>query len=131
MYSIKDKISIGFGGRMLSVKKEFFDFIWKNYFKARMKGDECKIRRNEVYEILCDEEFDSESFGELGVIIGKWRYKIRNEKLFFEIENQGRQRKWFAVVYYPEYNEYYMSQFMLTSATIVYNREEDYVGIYQ
>ena len=131
MFLINDNLAVGFGGTFFSVKKEFFEFLSTQYFLYDIENGLCSERKKEAYEILCTEDYDPNKLGTLSVVVGKWNFKLYPEKLFHKIRTGGETRMWCSIVYYPEYNKYYISQKLFTNSTVIYNRKKDVIGIYE
>ena len=129
--SNKDTISIGIGGSVFSVKKDFFQYFIETIMKESLDKNECVLERDEVWEIFCDSDFNVRKIGYLGIIVGKWNFKLYPKSLFLDVKRNDKPSKWCSLVYYPEYDQYYFSQTLLRhGSAVVYDRENYKLGIY-
>ena len=131
LVTINKPISIGIGGCMFSVTKEIFDMIYNRYFTEYVKRGECQLVKEVVWEIYCDEKLDVSKFTKLSLVFGKWNWKLYPSKLFRTLTKNGKNKQWFTVVYYPEYNQFYLSQLMFEGKTgVIYDRAENMLSFY-
>lgn len=132
VYRINDKLSIGFGGTYFSVKDKFFNYIETNYFEIDIENGICStLHRKDGYQIVCHKDYNPNKLGTLSFIIDKWNFKIPPEKLFYDTKINGETKKWCAIVHYPMYNEYYISQKLFKNSSVVYDKENNVIGIYE
>ena len=68
---------------------------------------------------------------DLSFIVGKWNFKINSKSLFRDVTINKDKKKWFAVVYYQKYNQWYISQNLFNSSIFVFNKETHSIGIFQ
>ena len=130
---INKPLSIGIGGSAFGVNEEVFDYIVGHYFYDSMEKGLCVLDKEEVWEIFCNKEFDIESIGNIGLILGKWNIKIKPGVMFKDVTVDKEMKKWFSIVFYQELSgQFYLSQTMLEGINaVVYNRENDVLGIYE
>ena len=133
MMLINKPLSIGIGGSAFGVNEEVFDYIVGHYFYDSMEKGLCVLDKEEVWEIFCNKEFDIESIGNIGLILGKWNIKIKPGVMFKDVTVDKEMKKWFSIVFYQELSgQFYLSQTMLEGINaVVYNRENDVLGIYE
>lgn len=128
---INKPISVGIGGCMFSVTKEIFELIYERYFTEYVKRGECQLVKEVVWEIYCDEKLDVSNFTKFSLVFGKWNWKLYPTKLFRTLTKNGKNKQWFTVVYYPEYNQFYLSQLMFEGKTgVIYDRAENMLSFY-
>ena len=129
-YKINSKISIGIGGYIFNVDKKFFDFVVDNFFK---NDNECEIKINNmnVSEIYCNDNYNINKIGNLSFVVGKWNFKIYSKKLFINIKDENNiNKKWFVMVHYNKYDQFYISQSLFTNSIFVYDIDNNLIGIY-
>lgn len=133
LMKVNSPLSIGIGGAALGVNSEVFAYFVFTYFKEAIEKGICKLEKNQVYEIFCDEDFDGNFIGTLSLVVGKWNIKISPSIMFKKVEGKNGKNKWFSIVYYEGHKgQFYLSQTMLEGINIVvYNKEENYLGIFQ
>lgn len=132
MIKVKENISVGIGGYLFSVRKVMFDLIVEKYFQTAITRGECELVKEEVFEIYCNENYDVKRFTRVNLVLGKFTWKIQPESFFMKVTRNGTQRMWFAVVYYPEQDKYYISQLLFSgNNAVVYDREKHRLGLYK
>ena len=121
--SIKSNLSIGIGGSIFSVDQWFFEYMIRRKFQRFFDKKECKLQKNDC---------DANKIGVVSIIIGKWNIKLYPSELFRTVKKGIEKFKWCTIVYYEQYNKYYLSQTLLHGInTVVYNREDYKLGIYR
>lgn len=130
MRKIDDYMAIGAGGHIFSVKKDFFEYIAEKYFSKHFESQACYWNRAEVYEIICDLNAVLPKIGIISIIVGKWNFKINGDQLFNTVSIQGVENQHFAMVYYPDHNQYYLSQCYLLNVYIIYDKNKSEVGLW-
>ena len=132
MVKVKENISIGIGGYVFSVRKVMFDLIVEKYFQNAISRGECELVKEEVFEIYCNDNYDVKKFTVINLVLGKFTWKIQPESFFMHVRRHGVPKVWFAVVYYPEQDKYYISQLLFTgNNAVVYDREQHRLGLYK
>lgn len=129
MILIKDNLSIGLSGAFFSVKKDFFSKIKDKYFKNYIEKGLCKFKNREVYEITCDLS-SKPDIGMISLIVGKWNLKIDGKSLFVKLEREEGMVQWFGIVYYSEFDKYYISQALFRDRTFVYDKINNEIGYF-
>ena len=126
-------LSIGIGGSLFGINQNVFNYLLSKHFYKEIENRQCAVEKEDVLEIYCEMDYDINSFGTLSLVVGKWNLKLKPERLFREKKVGTIVKNWFAVVYYPEHNgQFYLSQSLLNGVnTIVYNREDHLIGVYQ
>ena len=130
-FSVHSSLSIGIGGTLISVTEKFFDFLLRDVFSNYIHSGVCEIHKDEVWEIFCDRDFNVNVIKDLSFIVGKWNFKINSKSLFRDVTINKNKKKWFAVVYYQKYNQWYISQNLFNSSIFVFNKETNSIGIFQ
>lgn len=124
---INDYLTIGINGNVISVRKEFFYWFVGTYFSKLINDKKCKVNIDEIYELLCD--FDSElpQIGVMSLIVGKWNIKVNTENLVRIVE-RGIKKQWYAMVFFPDHDQYYIPQDYLKGIYVVYDKNKSEVG---
>ena len=133
MFKVDAPLSIGIGGAAFGVSQDLFDYIVGAYFFNYMEKGVCILTQEDVWEVFCDLTYDPSSFGSLGLVVGKWNFKLKPSMLFRTIKAGGETRYWFSIVYYKDHQgQFYLSQSLLEGInTVVYNREEYNIGLFE
>lgn len=130
IYKVDAPLSIGIGGSLLSVQEAFFDYLLRNKFGPFIKSGVCELVKEDVWEIFCNTDFDEKQVEYIAFIVGKWNFKISGESLFQNVYRKGKERKWFSVVYFSKYNQWYISQTLFKNSTFIFNKENNTISFY-
>lgn len=124
-------LSIGIGGSLFSVTQDVFYYIKSRKFNRQIDIGNCYTKNlDDMEQIFCKENFDTSKMGIIGIIIGKWSFKINISNMFYSAEDDGKKVKWLSLIYNKTYNKFYLSQNLIYNSTLVFDYEHERVGLY-
>lgn len=131
---VNQNIAIGTSGAFLAVDQNFFSFMIWNFFlnsdsELSFNNNCFQTNSNYVQEIYCNENYDTSQIGTISLVIGKHTIKMESNKLFYEVKRNGLTQRFFSVVHYQTNDKWYISQKLISDATVVYDGERKEIGL--
>ena len=130
-FKVREKLMVGIGKSFLSVTKKFFDFVVLKFFQKDIEKKVCYIEESEMNEIYCNGDYDISKLGNVHFIVGKWYLTIKKEKLFSDVEVNGKKMKWCRIVFHKQYDYFYISQILFSNTILVYSQDDNLIGFYK
>ena len=130
-FKVREKLMVGIGKSFLSVTKKFFDFVVLKFFQKDIEKKVCYIEESEMNEIYCNGDYDISKLGNVHFIVGKWYLTIKKEKLFSDVEVNGKKMKWCRIIFHKQYDYFYISQILFSNTILVYSKDDNLIGFYK
>ena len=130
-FRIKENISLGLSGMMISTSIDFFNFVIKEFFMDDYNNinENCYLNKTNVYEIYCNSNFNFNNNETISFVFGKWNLKFELNDLFVPILKNNVNYKFFAIVCYPEQDKWYISIRLIYRTFIIFDKNKNEIGI--
>ena len=130
-FRIKENISLGLSGMMISTSIDFFNFVIKEFFMDEFNNinENCYLNKTNVYEIYCNSNFNFNNNETISFVFGKWNLKFDLNDLFVPILKNNVNYKFFAIVCYPEQDKWYISIRLIYRTFIIFDKNNNEIGI--